>query len=328
MNYPVKLLAATIATFATGAIAQTQPAADPNRALLQRYCVGCHSTSLKTAGVVLQNLDLSSVNGKEELLEKVLRKVKTGQMPPPGMPQPTPAVRADFRTWLETSLDAESAAHPNPGRVAIHRLNRAEYSNAVRDVLDLDVHPGEMLPVDDSGYGFDNNGDVLSVSPALLDRYLSVARKISRLAIGDPTIKPVEESFEPRRGGRNNPVPPRLEWVSDDLPFNSAGGVSVRYYFPLNAEYVLRVSFGDPNSPNTQKPMELRVPVQAGLRSVGVTFPRESLEPELSALAGGRGQTQTRPVDIDLRLDGVSVKRSTTSGPAGGLPRVAKLSIA
>lgn len=327
MNHPVKLrvLAVYFGILATCVSAQTQPTTDPNRALVQRYCVGCHNNSLKTAGVTLQGLDLTTVTGKADLLERVLRKVKTGQMPPPGMPHPPQAAATAFSQWLETSLDAESAAHPDPGRVAVHRLNRAEYSNAIRDILDLDVRPGEMLPVDDSGYGFDNNGDVLSVSPALLDRYLSVARKISRLAIGDPTIQPVEEAFETRRGGRNNPIPPRLEWVSDDLPFNSAGGVSVRYYFPLNAEYVLRVKFGDPNSPNTKKPLELRIPIQAGLRTVGVTFPRESLLPELSAVPGHR--PEARQVSIDLRLDGASLKRTTTPGVSGALPRIANLSI-
>ena len=296
----------------------------PNGAMLQKYCVGCHNNKLKTADVTLQGLDPASVADKGELLERVLRKIKTGQMPPAGMPRPDAAVRAGFIQSLEGALDAESAAHPNPGRPAIHRLNRAEYSNAVRDVFDLDINAAALLPGDDSGYGFDNIGDVLSVSPALLDRYLSVARKISRLAIGDPTIKPVEDAFEPRRApGRNPPVSPRLEQVSDDLPFNSAGGVSVRYYFPLDAEYVLRVNFG-----GADKKFELRIPIKAGLREVGVTFPRESIRPEI-AMLGGRGpQTQTSPVDVDLRLDGASLKRFTTTGSAGSLPRLTNLSIA
>ena len=313
MTNPVKLreLAASLGILATTAFAQTAPA-DPNQTLIKRYCVGCHNNSLRTAGVTLQNIDLSTVAGKEDLLERVLRKVKTGQMPPAGMPHPTPVATTSFQQWLETALDAESAAHPNPGRASIHRLNRAEYSNAVRDVLDLDVHPGDMLPVDDSGYGFDNNGDVLSMSPALLDRYLTVARKISRLAIGDPTIKPVQDTFEPRRASQNIVVPNRLEWVSDDLPFNSAGGVSVRYYFPLNAEYVVKVNLGGSNSPNAEKPIELRIPIQAGLRNIGVTFPRESLLPELAAVPGHKAEA--RQVAIDVRLDGASLKRSVISG--------------
>jgi hypothetical protein len=304
------------------------PAPTPeNQALVKRYCVGCHNNQLKTAGVTLQGLDLSTVSDKGELLERVLRKVKTGQMPPAGMPHPNAAASKDFSQWLEGALDAEGAAHPNPGRPAIHRLNRAEYANAVRDTFDLDYDAGSFLPVDDSGYGFDNIGDVLSVSPALLDRYLSVARKISRLVIGDPTIKPIEESFEPRRpGGRGAPVPARLEWVSDDLPFNSAGGVSVRYYFPLDAEYVLRVNFGDPNSPTRQKPFELRIPIKAGSREVGVTFPRESIRPELLPIVGR--PPEPVPFAVDLRLDGASLKRTTASGPAGTLPRINDFSIA
>jgi cytochrome c551/c552 len=296
-----------------------------NAPLMQRYCVGCHNNKLKTAGVTLQGLDPANVVDKGELLERVLRKIKSGQMPPAGMPHPDAATANGFTQSLETALDAEAAAHPNPGRPSIHRLNRAEYSNAIRDVLELDVNAGALLPVDDSGYGFDNIGDVLSVSPALLDRYLSVARKISRLAIGDPSIKPVEEAFEPRRSpGRGAPVSPRLEWISDDLPFNSAGGVSVHYYFPLDAEYVLRVNFG-----KEDKKLELRMSIKAGLRAVAVTFPRESVRPELLPMGGRGGPADaTAPVAIDLRLDGISLKRTTTPGTAGSLPRIVNLSIA
>ncbi len=312
------------------ASAQSETPAIDHGALLKRYCIGCHNNRMKTAGVTLQGLDLSTVADKAELLERVLRKVETGQMPPAGMPRPDAATRAAFHDWLEGALDEEAAAHPNPGRPAIHRLNRAEYSNAVRDIFDLDVNPGALLPVDDSGYGFDNIGDVLSLSPALLDRYLSVARKVSRLALGDPTIKPVEEEFEPRRApGRNAPVSPRLERVSDDLPFDSAGGVAIRYYFPVDAEYVLRVNFGDSNSPNKGKSIELRLPIKAGLRSVAVTFPRESTGPEISPVGGGRGGgLPPAQVDVDLRLDGASLKRTTTQGNAFSLPRIADLSIA
>ena len=296
---------------------------------MQRYCAGCHSDQAKTAGLSLQKIDLTKVDPQAEMLEKVLRKVRNGQMPPAGAPRPNPSTTAAFSQWLESTLDANSAQHPNPGRSSIHRLNRAEYSNAIRDVLDLDINAGAQLPVDDSGYGFDNIGAVLSVSPALLDRYLSVARKVSRFAVGDPTIKPIDEAFEPRRdSNRNNaPVSPRLEWVSDDLPFNSAGGVAVRRYFPLDAEYLLKVNFGSPNAPTGDQPIELRLPVKAGLHSVAVTFPRESVRPELSGLGPGR-RAEGRQVAVDLRIDGASVKRTTTPGVSGNLPRIANLSIA
>ena len=150
--------------------------------------------------------------------------------------------------------------NPNPGRTTVHRLNRAEYSNAIRDLLALDMKPGAWLPVDDSGYGFDNIGAVLSTSPVLLERYLSAARRISRLAVGDLSQKPYEEIYEaprdPFKGVRN-------ERVSDDLPFDSRAGLSVEHYFPVDAEYLFKVRFRglqpsaeipDPNA------FEVRVP--------------------------------------------------------------------
>ena len=231
-----------------------------------------------------------------------------------------PLAAAAFGNWLETSLDAEAAAHPNPGRpAAVHRLNRAEYSNAIRDVLALDINPGSQLPVDDSGYGFDNIGDVLSMSSALLDRYMSVGRKIARLAVGDPTLKPGEEIFEPRREpnrGVAPAVPARAEWMSDDLPFDSAGGLSVRYYFPLDAEYVIRIRLGLANAPVKLAPLEFRLPVKAGPHTIGLTFPKESLKLELAAPAVARRSafvSSVRPeassAGMDLRVDGVRVKR-------------------
>lgn len=305
---------------------QSQSAAAANWSLTETYCLGCHARDLATAGVVLEELDPAKIGDNAELLERVLRKVKTGQMPPAGMPRPDAATAGTFTKWLTGALDAEAAAHPNPGHPAIHRLNRAEYSNAVRDVLGLDVNAGAWLPVDDSGYGFDNIGDVLSLSSTLLDNYLVAARKISRLALGDPSIKPVEETFEPRREtGGNRPVPTRLDWVSDDFPFNSAGGVSVRYYFPLDAEYVIRANSGNASA---DKSNELRIPIKAGLHSVGVTFPRESLLPE--SLGGGNGpggRGPSVPLAVDLRLDGASIKRYTVEGPASTLPRLMNLAI-
>lgn len=321
------LFAVLTATVTPWCQAQTKPPAAAGAALLKTYCATCHSNRLKTADVTLEGMDLSTFTGKAEVLEKVLRKIKSGQMPPAGMPHPDAATAAAFTQFLESGLDAEAAAHPNPGRPAIHRLNRAEYSNAIRDIFDLDITPGAMLPVDDSGYGFDNNGDVLSLSSVLLDRYLSVARKISRQVIGDMTLKPSEDAFEARRdsGRPNPPVPARLEQVSDDLPFNSAGGVSVRYYFPLDAEYVLRIGQGNPNNPIREAPLEFRLPVKAGLRSVGFTFPRESLKSEIG-LPGGRRPAMGQ-ASVDLRLDDVRVKRFAVSGVDDGLPRISNLSI-
>ena len=137
--------------------------------------------------------------------------------------------------YLETALDQAAAAKPNPGRPAVYRLNRFQYANAIRDLIDLEVDSASLLPADDSGYGFDNIGDVLTVSPTLLEKYLSAAAKISRLAIGDPSISLTSTEYQ---------IPPatvQTERESDDLPIGSRGGIAVRHHFPLDAEYVIKV---------------------------------------------------------------------------------------
>ena len=162
------------------------------RQTLDKYCAGCHNARLKTSatagGVVLNDVDLTAVASNPVLWEKVVRKLRTGAMPPSGLPRPDPAAHDALVTYLETTLDREAAAHPNPGRSGPHRLNRAEYANAIRDLLALDVDPATLLPPDDSADGFDNIADVLGASPALLERYLSAATKISALAVGSPSI--------------------------------------------------------------------------------------------------------------------------------------------
>ena len=298
---------------------------------MNQYCVFCHSAKLKTAGVVLEGIDFSHPAASAAVLEKALRKVKTGEMPPAGMPHPDKAAATAFTQWLADSLDSAAAAAPNPGRPGLHRLNRAEYSNAIRDLLALDVKPGEMLPVDDSGYGFDNIGAVLSISPALIERYMAASRMISRLAVGDPGIGVSEEDFVPaqmrRAGGERKQ---RNERASDDLPFDSAGGMSFPYYFPLNGEYVIRVDAGGGEN---RKKFEVRLYVKAGERLVGAAFLRESAKPELEApghgVSGGEGQAAPTPppAQLDVRLDGVSVKRFEVSGGAP-LPSFRGVSVA
>ena len=288
------------------------------RALVDQYCVVCHNQKSATAGVVLNGIDFDHIAGNAPLLERVLRKFRSGEMPPAGMPRPAAPVAAEFTKSLEESLDRAAAGNPNPGRPAVHRLNRVEYSNAIRDVLALDIQPGSALPVDDSGYGFDNIGDVLSMSPALLEKYMSAARLVSRLAVGNTTIKPSVEDLSGRRDGPGGGGPQRNERASDDLPFDSRGGFVLRYYFPVDAEYVIRVKVGQGGG---DRKLEIRQPVAAGLRSIGVTFLRESAKAEV-ALPGGRGAAAAAAAgapgagrgslpmaQLDLRLDGVKVKR-------------------
>ena len=284
--------------------------------LLDQYCAVCHNQKNATAGVALNGIDLANTGGNAAVLEKVLRKVRTGEMPPAGMPRPAAPASAGFTKSLEEALDRAAAANPNPGRPAVHRLNRVEYSNAIRDALALDIQAGASLPVDDSGYGFDNIGDVLSVSPALLEKYMSVARMVSRLAVGDTNIKASVEELPERREGPSGGGRERNERASDELPFDSRGGFALRYYFPLDAEYVIRVKLGQ--GAGGERRLEIRQPIAAGLRTIGVTFLRDSTKPEI-ALLGGRGAPpppghpggtgSAPPEELDLRLDGVRLQR-------------------
>ncbi len=202
---------------------------------MNQYCLACHNDVLRTANVSFQNIDLTDLSIHEGLPEKMLSQLRNRRMPPVEMPRPTDEIYDELVSWLETELDDLAAANPNPGRTDIfHRLNRAEYSNAVRDLLNIEVDVEEFLPADDiDAYGFDNMADALTVSPALMERYLSAARKISRLAIGETPLGPASETYE---------VPILLnqeDRMSDDLPFGSRGGVAMRHYFPVAGKYDL-----------------------------------------------------------------------------------------
>ena len=301
-----------------------------SQAMLNQYCAVCHNQTLKTGGISLQGLDLSDIAGNSSTLEKVLRKVHSGEMPPPGMPHPDASTAAAFTRWLEDELDRSAAAHLNPGRPAVHRLNRTEYSNAIRDLLALDIQPGAMLPPDDTGYGFDNIGEVLSMAPVLIERYMTVARTVSRLAVGDEAIKPESVEFRPPKNSQ------KRGRVSDDLPFDSAGGLSVSYRFPLDAEYVFRIKLAPTagfDGPQETRSLELRLPIKAGTRNVAVTFPRQEAFPEI--IAGGlRGATPAKPAEVptsgpalfaDLRLDDARLKSYDL--PEGAAPALVSLTI-
>ena len=205
------------------------------RAVLDQYCVTCHNQTARTAELLLDQADVENIGDGPEVWEKVLKKLRAGAMPPAGMPRPDQATYDSFATYLETALDSASAAHPNPGRPVLHRLNRVEYANAVRDLLAVEIDGATLLPADDSRHGFDNIGDVLTVSPALLERYLSAARKISRLALGDPDISPVFEGYNVPKYFVQN------DRMSEALPFGSRGGIAVRHNFPADGEYLLKV---------------------------------------------------------------------------------------
>jgi hypothetical protein len=202
---------------------------------INQYCLACHNDSLSTADVSFQNLDLSEVANHGALQEKVLSQLRNRRMPPMEMPKPSEAVYNELVSWLESEIDELAATAPNPGRTdTFHRINRAEYANSVRDLLNINVDVEELLPADDiDAYGFDNMADVLTVSPALMERYLSAARKTARLAIGEEPLGPVSQIYE---------VPILLnqnDRMSDDLPFGSRGGVAMDHYFPVAGQYDL-----------------------------------------------------------------------------------------
>ncbi len=212
------------------------------QALLDRYCITCHSERLRDRGTVplsLESVDLTDIPAGAELWEKVIRKLRTGSMPPAGRPRPESAQSAEFASWLETQIDRVASAHPNPGRTEpLHRLNRTEYQNAIRDLLALDIDAAALVPADDQSYGFDNIAGVLKFSPTLLERYMTAAREISRLAVGASKIAPGGETFR---------VVSDLSQYQhrDGLPFGTRGGMSVFYNFPQDGEYDIKLSLLD-----------------------------------------------------------------------------------
>ena len=231
--------ATLVSTFATitliSSLSIAQSGAELLNTTINQYCLACHNDALSTANVSFQNIDLSDVSTHGALPEKVLSQLRNRRMPPMEMPKPADDTYDELVEWLEREIDTLASNNPNPGRTdTFHRLNRAEYANAVRDLLSIEVDVEEMLPADDiDAYGFDNMADVLTVSPALMERYLSAARKIARLAVGENPIGPASQTYE---------VPILLnqaDRMSDDLPFGSRGGVAMQHYFPVAGKYDL-----------------------------------------------------------------------------------------
>jgi hypothetical protein len=292
-------------------------------------------------------MDLAKVSEGAETWEKVLRKVKGGMMPPVGMPRPEKAELDGFASYLETTIDRAAAVKPNPGRTLLHRLNRAEYGNAIRDLLALDVDITSYLPADYEAHGFDNIADVLGVSPALMERYLSAAWKITDLAIGSTKITPAMETFRVRSDlSQNDHI--------EGLPIGTRGGILIRYNFPVDGEYVIRprlyretvnivrglevphdleitfdgervqlVRFGGvedeqlaylhPTSggDEIEKRFEKRLAVKAGPHTVGVAFIKKSSAPTLELLE----PFQRERIDPITPVGIPEIDKATIEGP-------------
>src|SRR5881396_220827 len=358
------LIVAVVLVIST-ALAATQNAPSP-RAVLDQYCITCHNEKLRTAGLALDKLDVMHPNSNAEIWERVIEKLRAGSMPPPGRPRPDTATYRAVATWLENEIDRAWTASPNPGRIgAVHRLNRTEYNNAIRDLLALNVDVKSMLPGDETADGsFDNFADSLSISTAHLERYLSVARQVTRIATGLPPAIPKIERFE---------IPLHViqdDRQDEDLPLGSRGGIAIHYNFPVDGEYLIKVRLqrqyqdyikgmgwpqqldvrldgkllkrftvgggaqgrpaassyagdGEPGfagDPEWERYMQLtgdaglevRVPVEAGPHSVGVSFVRELWEPEGLPQPLQRGRVLTND---QLYMDYASVGSVQIAGP-------------
>jgi hypothetical protein len=213
--------------------AQATTAAD-HAAVINKYCVTCHNDRAKAGGMSLANMDYDDLAKGAAAWEKSVKKLRVGMMPPQGAAQPDAATRNELVTWLTTSLDRAASVKPNPGRPVLHRLNRAEYANAVRDLLTLDVDPSTLLPPDDSAYGFDNVGDVLGMSPVLLERFMEAANKVSALAVGDPDIGVEAKVFHIRQDASQ-------DIHLEGQPIGTVGGILAKVTLPLDAEYQISV---------------------------------------------------------------------------------------
>jgi mono/diheme cytochrome c family protein len=302
----------------------TAPAKAPDgtRAMLEEFCSRCHNDDDRVAGLSIDDLrggDLPQGTHTDEW-EKILRRTSLGEMPPLSKPQPDPAAKAAFVQWLRNSLDSYAAAHPDPGRATIRRLNRVEYANAVRDLLALKVDFSRELPQDNSGYGFDNIADVLSVSPTLMDRYVAVAGKVGRMATGLTSPREFVTSYEVPKDGSvmNSGRPAYNERASDDLPLGSRGGGAFNFYARYDAVYEVSgyLNANTNNETDRQKEdrVSVRVPLKAGAHVIGLSFHRQIAPDESVQTVRNDLDKVPLPTDapvmlpLDVSVDGERVK--------------------
>lgn len=302
--------------------------------LVQQYCVVCHNDTIRTANLSLQNLDLTEVSQDAEIWEKVIRKLRAGMMPPPGMPRPSLAEYNSIRDWLENKIDGQ--AERIPGTKVLHRLNRTEYANVIRDLLDLEIDPTMFLPADDSSRGFDNIAGSLTISPTLLETYVTAATKISRMAVGYWN-SPTESVYINRTDSSQN-------MQLESMPFGTRGGMAVTHVFPADGDYTFTVRNLGVGTyiPNEQfelsidsdrvhswiytgmganagmdsaadGQLEVTLPVKAGTRLVGATFVATNYRPSLDvaqhfdrkSLENGRvRELSNYPIIGALRIEG------------------------
>jgi len=337
------------AVAATRQAPQDRAPTDPAqlRLVLNRYCAGCHNSRLLTGGLALDQVDVSTPEQHAALWEKVIRKLRAGDMPPAGRPRPDEGTYTRLVSYLEGSLDAAAAKKPQPGQAMPHRLNRTEYANAIRDLLDLEVDVELLLPADDSTHGFDNIADALNFSPLLLESYVVAARKISRVAVGNPSIPAYTETHV----GRPDET---QDFHQDGMPLGTRGGVRARHHFPVDGEYEIRIGLlrsrveqirglqephdlelaidgkliklfhldggphmyaqkvydGETLSLTADKNLHVRVPVEAGPHEIRATFRLKT-----SALVEGLSKPLVRSYATPTVVGMPGVSKMTVTGP-------------
>jgi len=361
----MKVKAYALTLFGLLALALTtraQTARPAPAAVLEQYCVTCHNPRLKTAGLAIDTAELSRVGTNPELWEKVVRKLRSGAMPPLNSPRPNKAAYDSVSTFLETELDRAAATKPNPGSLPLlHRLSRTEYQNAIRDLLAVDALPKEMdysllLPADNISSGFDNIADLLFISPSTMERYLDAARKISRLAVGNPEM--------PLMVNIHKMHPEHLQDAQvEELPFGTRGGLAIRSYFPVDGDYEISLdTAGTARDPNEieisvdgarvqlvplggggrgrggARPTEFRVPIKAGEHLVGVTFIERSQARDEETLRPRVRSRGTQPAIASVTISGpyavkgsgdtASRRRLFTCRPANSATEAAELACA
>jgi hypothetical protein len=322
------------------AAAGCQPSVEERAAaakdVIDGYCVDCHNDAERTGDLTLERVALTDVGAHAEAWEAVVRKLRGRMMPPAGEPLPDAAATNELVAYLEDQLDVAAAANPNPGRKSLHRLNRTEYGNAIRDLLALDIDASAYLPNDSEAYGFDNIADVLGTDPSLMDRYLSAAWKITSAAMGDTDIAPAVTTYRvpPDRSQRDH---------VEGLPFGTRGGMLVSHYFPVDGEYVVRprlwrntvdvvrgtetphdlevsldgaqlslTRFGGPadevpaqmfpgkTADEIDRRFETRVVVTAGQHDVGVTFAKKSSAARQDVLQAFQREKHDARMDVGI----------------------------
>ncbi len=260
-----------------------QPAAPatPAAELVNKYCVSCHNQRLKSGNLTLDTADATRVANSAAAWEKVIVKLRSRAMPPPGLPRPDAATYDKVSDWLESEIDRAALAKLNPGRSAtLHRLNRAEYANAVRDLLAIEVDAQAMLPPDEQAYGFENNAEALSIQPALLDRYVAAASAIARRTVGDPSLPAGFVRYGAMATNANDHTYLfQTERMGEDFPLGTKGGIVARHYFPVDGEYAFKLRL--------QRTWDL------GIRGINVK------------------------TEFDIRVDGVRVGQLTFGGERG-----------